>query len=102
VKAIGALPGAKHSKQDMEAREEAAIKAANYYLHKSNRDSNIQSEKLFENPLSRKEENLASNCRRSLNAPDGTTGIADQGCYSSAFDTSKCMVFFTITRTCVV
>ena len=91
LKAVGALASAEHSKQDMEAREEAVIKAANYYLNKGNGDSNVRSERLLENPLARTEEKLVSTCRLSLNAADGSLGSADQACYPSTFNTSKWM-----------
>lgn len=86
----------------MEAREVAAIKAANDYLNMDNGHSSILlSERLLENPKVCAEEELVTTCRRVLNPSGGSANSADQARCSPTLNKSKCMGFI-YKRTCVV
>ncbi|KAG0569845.1 hypothetical protein KC19_6G120200 [Ceratodon purpureus] len=80
----------KHLKQDIEAREVAAIRAANDYLNKNNGHPNILlSERLLENPKTCADKELITTCRRLLKPSDGLVETADQACCPSTFNTNK-------------
>lgn len=75
LKAIGTLESAEYSKQDIKAREEAAIEAASYYLNKCDGYINAQSMKLLQKPSNYIKEKVSSSFECAAKASNEFQGI---------------------------